>query len=103
MNESSCSSLVNPKAEKIGITIVLCCILMASLVGNSFIGIIVYKAKTMQKAINFFIVNVAMSDLLFTIFYIPFVLQICLLTPGLSRVPLDRSCAKLWASYRIFQ
>ena len=74
MNESSCSSLVNPKSEKVGITIALCCILVASLIGNTFIGIIVYQAKAVQKAINYFIVNVAMSDLLFTIFYIPFCL-----------------------------
>ena len=38
---------------------------------NTVIGIIVYKTKTMRKRINFFIVNMAMSDLLFPIFVIP--------------------------------
>ena len=39
--------------------------------GNTVIGIIVYKKKSMRKPINFFIVNMAMSDLLFPIFVIP--------------------------------
>ena len=41
------------------------------MLGNSFIGIIVYKTHTLRKPINFFIVNMAMSDLLPPIFLIP--------------------------------
>ena len=66
---SSCSS--NPTAEKIGKTIAYCLLFIVSLAGNTVIGIIVYKTKTMRKPINFFIVNMAMSDLLFPIFVIP--------------------------------
>ncbi|XP_078381418.1 QRFP-like peptide receptor [Oculina patagonica] len=62
------SSCFNPTAEKIGKTFAYCVVLVVSLVGNTFIGIIVYKTKTMRKPINFFIVNMAMSDLLFSIF-----------------------------------
>ncbi|XP_078376171.1 QRFP-like peptide receptor [Oculina patagonica] len=69
---SSCSS--DPTAEKIAKFFAYCLILVISLVGNTLIGIIVYKTKAMRKTTNFFIVNMAMSDLLFTIFSFPRVL-----------------------------
>ena len=43
--------------------------------GNTAIGIIVYKTKTMRKPINFSIVNMAMSDLLSSIIWIPWGIQ----------------------------
>ena len=49
----SCPS--NPTAEKIGKTFAYCLIFIVSLAGNTVIGIIVYKTKTMRKPINFFI------------------------------------------------
>ena len=70
---SNCPS--NSAAEKIGITFVYCVIFIVSLAGNTVIGIIVYKTQTMRKPINFFIVNMAMSDLLFPIVVIPSVIQ----------------------------
>jgi len=70
---SSCSS--NPTAEKIRKTVAYCLIFLVSLAGNTVIGVIVYKSKTMRKPINFFIVNMAMSDLLFPIFQFPWVIQ----------------------------
>ena len=55
MNGSSCSSPLNPTAEKIGKTIAFSLILsVVSLGGNSLIGIIVYKTQKLRKAINFF-------------------------------------------------
>ena len=66
---SSCPS--NPTAEKIGKTFVYCLIFIVSLAGNTVIGIIFYKKNTMRKPINFFIVNMAMSDLLYPIIVIP--------------------------------
>ena len=39
--------------------------------GNTVIGIIVCKTKTMRKPVNFLIVNMAISDLLVPIFLIP--------------------------------
>ena len=70
---SSCPS--NPTAEKIGMTFAYCLIFIVSLAGNIVIGIIVYKKKTMRKPINFFIVNMAMSDLFLPIIMIPKVIQ----------------------------
>ena len=66
---SNCPS--NPTAETVGKTFAYCLIFLVSLAGNTVIGIIVYKTKTMRKPINFLIVNMAMSDLLFAVFVIP--------------------------------
>ena len=73
MNSSSnCLSPCSLKAAYTGSTVAYSIILVASLVGNSFVGIIVYKTKAMRKTINFFIVNMAMSDLLFSVFAFTF-------------------------------
>ncbi|XP_022797404.1 neuropeptide SIFamide receptor-like [Stylophora pistillata] len=64
-------SCFNPAARRIGETFAYCVLFVVSLVGNTLIGFIVYKTKTLQKPINFFIVNMAMSDLLFPIFLFP--------------------------------
>ena len=61
----------NPTVEKIGKTFAYCLIILVSLAGNTVIGIIVYKTKTMRKPINLLIVHMAISDLLFSIFVIP--------------------------------
>ena len=74
INGTQLSSCYNPTAEKIGKTSAYCLILAVSLLGNSFIGITVYKTKTMRKRINFIIVNMAMSDMLCAIFLFPVVL-----------------------------
>ena len=58
-------------AYKIGETIALSLILAVSLMANSFIVLIVYKTPTLRKPINYFIANMAMSDLLFSIFWLP--------------------------------
>ena len=74
MNINSTSNCVSPdstKAAYIGKTVAYSIILVVSLAGNSFVGVIVYKTKTMRKTINFFIVNMAMSDLLFSVFACP--------------------------------
>ena len=71
VNRSSCPSLLNPTADKIGQTFGYCLILVASLVGNSIIGLIVYKTPTLRKPINYYITNMAMSDLLYPIFLFP--------------------------------
>ena len=70
-NESSCSIWFNPTATKIEQTFAYCLIFVVSLLGNSFIGIIVYKTQILRKPINFFILNMAMSDLLYPIFLVP--------------------------------
>lgn len=63
-----------PAAERIGKTLGYCFLLVVSLLGNCFIGVIVYRKKTMRKTINFLIVNMAMSDLIYPIFVFPQIL-----------------------------
>ena len=56
----SCFDQLNSTASKI-----------VSLVANSLIVMIVYKTPNLRKPINYFIANMASSDLLFPIFWIP--------------------------------
>ena len=70
-NGTSPWNCLNHTAVIIGLTIAYCLIFVVSLVGNSLVGIIVYKTRTMRKPINFLMVNMAMSDLLFSIFLVP--------------------------------
>ena len=90
---SSCPR--NPTGEKIGITFAYCLISIASLTGNTVIGIIVYKTQTMRKPINFFIANMAMSDLLFPIFLIPWNIQKLYINSWLIGGPLGKALCKL--------
>ena len=69
----------NPLARRIGETIVYCLLLVISLVGNTLIGIVVYRTRSLRKPINFFIVNMAMSDLIYSLF---------LFTPSITQLHL---------------
>lgn len=68
---SDCYRPGNLTAEKIGRTFAYGLIIVVSLTGNSLIGIIIYKKKTMRRTINYFIVNMALSDILLSIFVLP--------------------------------
>ena len=71
-NRSSGSwSCLNFAALKIGGTVTYCLITIVSQVANSLIVIIVCKTPNLKKPINYFIANMALSDLLFPIFVIP--------------------------------
>ena len=71
----NCFAQLNSTASKIGGTVTLCLIFVVSLVANSLIVMIVYKTPNLRKPINFFIANMASSDLLYPIFSIPFKLS----------------------------
>ena len=85
----------NITAKKIGLTFAYCLIFLVSLAGNTVIGIIVYKTKTMRKPINFLTVNMAMSDLLFPIFLIPTDIQRFYIHSWLIGGPLGKALCKL--------
>ena len=87
------SSISNP--DKIGKTFAYCLICLVSLAGNTIIGIIVYKTKTMRKPINFLIVNMAISDLLLPIFVIPHDIQSLYIHSWLIGGPLGQVLCKL--------
>ena len=63
--------LMNPSAAKARKTIALSLILVVSLIGNSLFGIIIYKTPNLRKPINFLIANMALSDVLYPIFFFP--------------------------------
>ena len=65
------SSCFNPTATRIGETFAYCLLFVVSLAGNILIGIIVYKEKALRTPINILIVNMAISDLLFSIINFP--------------------------------
>ena len=69
--ETSNESCFSTTAYKIGGTVALSLILAVSLMANSFIVLIVCKTPTLRKPINYFIANMAMSDLLFSMFWLP--------------------------------
>ena len=68
---SSCFTQLNSTAWKIGRTVTYCLFIIVSMAANSFIVMIVYKTPKLRKPINYFIANMASSDLLFPIFSIP--------------------------------
>ena len=85
----------NPTAKKIGLTFAYSLIVLVSLAGNTVIGIIVYKMKTMRKPINFLIVNMAISDLMLPIFVIPPEIQMLYIDSWLIGGPLGQALCKL--------
>ena len=68
---SSCFTQLNSTAWKIGGTVSYCLFIIVALVANSLIVMTVYKTPNLRKPINFFITNMASSDLLYPIFSIP--------------------------------
>ena len=56
---------VNSNAERIPKLCLYCVGLLASFLGNMFIILIVYKHRDLRKTINYFIVNMALSDLVY--------------------------------------
>ena len=93
MNETS--SCCNFTAAKIAKTVAFCLTFLVSLAGNTVIGIIVYKTKTMRKPINFLVVNMAMSNLLLPIFSMPQSIQEIYTHHFLIGGPLGQSLCKL--------
>ena len=85
----------NPTVAKIAKTFAYCLIILVSLAGNTVIGIIVYKTKTMRKPINLLIVNMTISDLLFSIFVIPRDIQWLYINSWLIGGPLGQALCKL--------
>ena len=90
-------SCFNFTSQRISETFAYCLQFVVSLVGNALIGLIVYKTKILRKPTNFFIVNMAMSDLLYPIFLFPRDLERLHINiqPWLIGGPLDQVLCKL--------
>jgi len=94
-NGSICASPLNSSSEKVGKAFAYSLILFVSLVGNSLVGIIVVKTKSLRKPINLFIVNMAMSDLLYPVFYFPWFLTRLYVDSELLGSPIAHALCKL--------
>ena len=81
--------------KNIGTTFAFCLMFLVALAGNTVIGIIVYKTKTIRKPINFLIVNMAMSDLLLPIFWNPQDIQLLYINPWLIGGRLGKAFSNL--------
>jgi len=95
VNGSSCSNPANSTAEKIVKTFALCLILVVSLVGNSCLGVVVYKTQTMRKPVNYLIINMAISDLLYPVFFLPVKITLLYTDSWLISGPLGQVLCKL--------
>jgi len=71
LNTSCSPHVLHTTAERISFISMYCFILMGGFFGNMIIIIIVYKHRDLRKTINYFIVNMAVSDLLFPLIVIP--------------------------------
>ena len=63
--------LVNRTTAEICETIACAFIFITSTFGNSMVVIVVYRERQMRTTVNFLIVNMAVSDFLYTLFVIP--------------------------------
>lgn len=70
-NKNSTCIFVDSSAERISKLFVLSFILLGSFFGNIFIIIIVYMNRDLRKTTNYFIVNMALSDLVFPLILLP--------------------------------
>ena len=98
LNGTQPSGCHQSSAEKLGLTFAYCLLMIASLAGNTFIGIIVYRTESMRKPINFLIVNMAMSDLLYPVFVFPRFLSSLYVDYWLITGPLGQALCKLVSS-----
>ena len=67
---STCFFL-DSSGERFSKLFAFCFILLGSLFGNIFIIIIVYKNRDLRKTVNYFILNMALSDLVITLIVLP--------------------------------
>lgn len=86
--ESACFD-ADSTAIKISRVLPYVFIIMFSVTGNILVALVVFRLRSMRRAVNFFIVNMAMSDLLITVIYMPRVISILLagykwLSPGIA-------------------
>ena len=94
----ACGTGINVPALKLGLTIGLSLVLVVSLAGNSAIGVIVCKTPSLRKPINYLIMNMAMSDLIFPLILIPWQLVSLYTSPAghwLIGGPLGQALCKL--------
>lgn len=76
MQTGSCSSPGNDLAMEVTKYLVFSVIFLTSLCGNSFVCWVVWKRLRMRTVMNYYLVNLAVADLAFTLICIPFDLPV---------------------------
>ena len=66
-----CGPLYEPYVFKVSSIVVYCMVLLVGLTGNALIITLVYKRKDLRKTINQLIANMAFSDFVFQLTFIP--------------------------------
>ena len=66
-----CGTLYEPYVFKISLIVVYCMVLLVGLTGNALVIALVYKRKDLRKTINQLIANMAFSDFVFELTFIP--------------------------------
>ena len=84
------------RALDISVIVFFCAILLSSLIGNTVIIIIFYRRKDLKKTTNYFIANMAISDLIFPLTPIP------LSIIGLETLPVSVSAGSIVCKLQIF-
>ena len=84
------------RALDISMIVFFCAILLSSLIGNTVIIIIFYRRKDLKKTTNYFIANMAISDLIFP--WTPIPLSII----GLETLPVSVSAGSIFCKLQIF-
>ena len=84
------------RALDISVIVFFCAILLSSLIGNTVIIIIFYRRKDLKKTTNYFIANMAISDLIFPLTPIP------LSIIGLETLPVSVSAGSIFCKLQIF-
>lgn len=64
-------SFTDSVAVQICKVLAYCAVLLTSLIGNTLLIIVIYKRKDLRKTVNYFIVNMAFSDFVFSLSGIP--------------------------------
>ncbi|XP_048577901.1 neuropeptide SIFamide receptor [Nematostella vectensis] len=68
---SNCAVTVDTDAARTTKTFAFCAIFVAALIANLLVVIVFAKTKSLQKGINYFLVNMAVSDIIMPLFLIP--------------------------------
>ena len=97
--DSSCI-FVESAAEKMSKLLVYCLLLLGSFLGNIFIIIIFYKHRDLHKTVNYFIVNMALSDLVFPLALFP--IQITAEATASSRWHIDGIVGSIVCKFLFF-
>ena len=84
------------RALDISVIVFFCAILLCSLIGNTVIIIIFYRRKDLKKTTNYFIANMAISDLIFPLTAIP------LSIVRLETLPVSVSAGSIVCKLQIF-